>query len=171
MRQKIEIHQEKALQTADRLYEALHNLRYEGKIFLKRNIRIIQEAVDFFKEEHISYIRLDEEVIFPFLRVHIPKLEQMLDVLQAENNEFREKLAELEGLFRQLKSEASDSGRFRKIMENICDQGTYLFCLVRNHMQVKAEAVYKVMDRELHQDEKRSLYKNIADFTAGIKTT
>ena len=109
---------------------------------------------------------LDEQVIFPFLQMHIPKLEAMICFLRAERNEFKLSLANFEVLFKQLGHEKHVL-RQQKIIDQLKEKGIYAVCLMRNHIQIEIESVYKPMDQQLHQDEKKELIQKCLKYKLG----
>lgn len=140
------------------LHDAVNNLRYEGKVQLTKNLKILERVTKFLTDDLIPHIHLDEKVIFPYLEKHVPKLNPMLGFLRGEHCEFKESFKAFEKLFSQFKNKKTDSHR-RVLIEKLRDKGTYLFCLLRNHIQAENESVYRVMDEQLHKDEKQELLK------------
>jgi hypothetical protein len=144
------------LKELDELNESITNLQYEGKMSFAKNTRTIEKTTRFFKNKLYNHIELDEKVIFPYVQVHIPKLEPMLCFLRAERNEFKLSMENFELLFRQLKEEKNGL-RQQKIIDQVKEKGMYVICLMRNHIQIEIESVYKPMDLQLHQEEKKEL--------------
>ena len=91
------------LSKLDELYEATKNLQFEGKVFSRKNIKTIEKITKYLKTKLVQHVTLDEKIIFPFLEVHIPKLEPVLHLLRAERNEFETNLEIFESLFQKLK--------------------------------------------------------------------
>ncbi len=147
-----------ALVKADNFYQALSNLQYEGKVSLGRNLKEIEQSMKFFKSELSEHIKLDEEVLFPFLMTRVPKLDPMLRFLSAEHNELKSKFKIFLNLFNHVRSSV-DPSLMQNDLFRLRDEGTYLFCLLRNHFQSENAGVYQVMDRELKQNEKISLLR------------
>lgn len=150
-------HQE-VLSKLEELSDSINNLKYEGKLFFGKNTRAIETTMLFLKKKLMWHIKLDEEVIFPFIQMHIPKLDPMLGFLRAERNEFRLTLEHLETLSKQLGDE-KDGLKQQRIIDQIKEKGIYAICLIRNHIQSEIESVYKPIDRQLHLDEKKELVK------------
>ena len=154
------------LNKADELYAAVSGLQCEGKISLERNLLKIQRVMDFLKEKLLPHIELDEEVVFPFLERHIPKLDPMLRFLRSEHSEIRSNLAELEVLISKMRQQRA-AVRRNRIITQIKEQGTYLYCLMRNHIQTETESVYKELNKRLDTGEKKKL---LEEYTAQKKT-
>lgn len=147
--------------TLDKTYqmdEILTNLRYEGKASFGKNLKQADALMHFFNKELTEHVKLEEEVVFPFLERHLPKLESVIHLLKAEHEDFRRNLRSFQFSFGELSREK----RIERI-EKIKELGTYLIYLLRNHIQAETESVYKVVDRELHSDEKRELAGKIRE--------
>ncbi len=144
------------LQKLDVLYEATKNLRFEGKPSSGKNTKAIEEVIKYLKKKLFQHMQLDEKLIFPFLEVHIPKLGPALNFLRAERNEFKANLETFDSLFRKLKERKGDP-EYCKIVEELREKGIYLVGLMRNHIQAENESVYKMVDQQLHGDEKKQL--------------
>ncbi len=149
---------ENVLGKLDELNESINNLQYEGKVFVGKNIKAIEKTVSFLKKKLLQHIELDEKIIFPYVQKHIPKLDPMLSFLRAERNEFKLTLKDFESLFKQLKDE-KNALKQQKIIDQMKEKGVYAICLMRNHIQIEIESVYKPIDRELHTNEKKELIK------------
>ena len=142
------------------LYESIQNLQYEGKVSFQKDIKDIEEIVRGLKKILFAHMSLDEGVIFPFARRHIPRLDPMISFLNAERNEFRNQLETFEFLVGKLTEEES-ALEHEKIFGQLREKGVYVVCIMRNHIQAESEGVYKVLDQELHVREKAELYKFI----------
>ena len=148
------------LSQIDQLTSALQGLHYEGKASLGKNIKEVEKALVFFHKELLPHIVLDEEIIFPFLEKHIPKLQPMLSFLKAEHSEFAESLHSFEKIFRRLQEEPGEQ-KSRAIIEQLREKGIYLNCLIRNHIHTESEGVYRAIDEDLKKEEKRQLLEAI----------
>lgn len=144
------------LKITDELYEALNNLNLGGKMFFTKNMKIISADIRFFKKELFPHINFDEKIIFPFVSMHIPRLENMLYFLRAEHVEIKNNFSTFEGLFKKLHSKKEKKPHFRDINRFI-DRGTYLFCLLRSHIQTENTSVYKEIEKQLNRREKEEL--------------
>lgn len=137
------------LENLNRLYDALHRLRYEGKMNTGKNLSEIRTLTAYFKREMIGHMKQEERVLFPFLCTHIPRLQPMLRLLSADHKEFRDGLA---GLEKNIKTGKADL---------IAEQGTYIVCLLSSHMWVESHSLYKAADKELRLNEKRTLIRRM----------
>ncbi|MBI4394882.1 MAG: hemerythrin domain-containing protein [Candidatus Omnitrophica bacterium] len=151
---------EEILQRTNRLNDILTNLRYEGKPSLGKNLKEVRETIQFFNQEVIQHVKLEDETIFPFLETHIPKLESVIHLLHAEHEGFKRNLKSFESLVKELEKNSSEPNH-GKTLEKIRELGTYLVYSIRNHMQAEDESVYKLIDQELRPNEKQELMKRM----------
>lgn len=150
----------------DRFRDILTSLRYEGRPSLGRNLKNIREVLKFFNQELVPHVRLEEEVLFPFLEVHIPKLESVIHLLQAEHEDFRRSLRNFEFLLNELEKETADQDlNHGHTIEKVRELGTYLIYLIRSHLQAEDESVYKIVNQELRSSEKKELEQRIKKCT------
>lgn len=156
------------LQKLDDLNDSISNLQFEGKVFFGKNTKAIEKTVQFLKKKLLRHIELDEEVIFPYVQMHIPKLYPMLCFLKAERNEFKLSIKNFEFLSQQLRGEKNEL-RQQKIVDQIKEKGIYVVCLMRNHIQIEIESVYKPLDQELHLDEKKELITKCLKYRLKIR--
>ena len=147
------------LQEADHLYDVLTNLRYEGKVNFGKNVTKVGKILKFFNEKLIPHIAVDE-TIFPFLETHIPKLEPMIRLLQGEHKEIKVNLEVLSFLLEELVSE-KDEHKHPQMVERLRDKGIYTVYLLRNHIQVEDEGVYRTIEEDLKPEEKKELLRKI----------
>ena len=150
------------LERADRLYDAITNLRYEGKAAFGKNMTEAGKVLEYFNEELVSHMKL-EDTIFVYIETHIPKLESVIRILQAEHKELKVNLEVLGFLFRELSEEKNETRRTQTV-EKLKDKGTYFVYLLRNHIQAEEESIYRTIDQELHADEKKEPQRRIDQF-------
>ena len=148
----------KTLQNLNRFYEVLKNLRFEGKQDLGKNISEIREFVSYFKREIGAHMREEEKILFPFLQTHVPRLEPMVCLLLSEHEDFRNCLNYLTLFLSDFGKTGSDKAR---LIHGLNEQGNYLVCLLRCHMWLETQSLYRAADRELHRSEKKQLIKQI----------
>jgi len=146
------------LQKLNRFYEVLRKLRYEGKLALGKNLSEVNVFVSYFKRELDGHMHDEEKILFPFLQTHIPRLEPMIYLLLSEHDDFRNSL-------KSLRASLSEFKRYKSIkpdtIDKICEQGTYLICLLRSHMWVESHSLYRAADKELRLSEKQKLIRQI----------
>ncbi|MBI4372939.1 MAG: hemerythrin domain-containing protein [Candidatus Omnitrophica bacterium] len=147
-------------QETDRFQEILTHLRYEGKACIGKNLKEVRETLKFFNSEVIQHMKFEEETLFPFLEVHIPKLESVIHLLHAEHEDFKRNLKSFELSIRELEKDASEPND-GKTLEKIRELGIYLIYLIRNHIQAENESVYKIINQELRPSEKQELKRRI----------
>ena len=148
------------LRKLDFLQESIQNLQYEGKASFQKNMRNIGQTVDYLKALFLRHMDLDDEVIFPFARAHVPRLEVMITFLNAERHELRSQLETFEVLFHHLTADTPWE-EHERITGQLKEKGVYVVCVMRNHIQTESEGIYNVLDRELHGCEKKQLVRLI----------
>ena len=151
----------KALEEADRLYRVLNNLHYEGKAMVGKNVNEAREVLLFFRTELAEHVELEDKVLFPFLETHLPKLETLISLLRSEHEDFRRSCQDFELALMELVSERRDATQ-PGILERIRETGIYLVYLLRNHVHVEQEGIYKVAERDLRAEEKQELARRMA---------
>lgn len=151
------------------LEEALIGLQYEGKISSFSYIKRIDSIVRFLKGKFQEHSWLDEKVVFPFLLKHIPRLSPSLHFLEMESHDFRVLFGKFDRILIVLKGKKRVLIRSRMI-EELCEKGVFLLCLVREHIQLEKDIVYQAIFHELKQYERNSLQKEIELFLTKCQT-
>ena len=149
---------ETTFQKLNQFYEVLKKIRCEGKLTLGQNLTEANKLIIYFKRELDDHMRDEEKILFPFLQTHVPRLEPMIYLLLSEHEDFRNNIKSLRMALTEFKKhELIKPGT----LDKICEQGTYLICLLRSHMSVEGNSLYKVADKELRLSEKRKLIRQI----------
>lgn len=153
---------EETLQKIGELREVLVNLRYEGRHQLGKNLKQAQGVLAFFNGELVHHVEGEEEIVFPYLRNHIPRLEPLVLLLSSEHEEFKKSLRSFEFWLKQLEKTQGnlDHGR---LVEKVRETGNYLTYLLENHLEEETGILYRVAEQELRPSEKRELYKRIRE--------
>lgn len=159
----LETSHSKATRQTNRLYDLAINLRYEGKLSLGKNLKEIGRIVEFFQRELKGHVRLEEDVIFPFLETHVPKLESVVRLLHSEHEDFQAHVENIELQLQAFSKEKNDIQR-SKIIEKMRESGIYLVYLLRNHIQEERHSIYKAIDEELRREEKKDLELQIRQY-------
>ena len=157
---------DETLKETDRLHAVLTRLRYEGKPSLGKNLKEAREVQSFFEDEVVHHVRFEEEAVFPFLKTHVPRLEPMIWLLQAEHQDFRFNLETFKSRLEELEKTRKDKSR-AQVLEALQETGTYLVYLLRNHLRAENEFLYQVIHRELKREEKNQLAHKIAQYRDG----
>ena len=153
-----------ALENADRLHDLVTNLRYEGKFSVGKRLREVRKIIEFFNRELLKHVELEEEVIFPFLEAHIPKLESIINLLHAEHEDFKLNLENFQFQLLALLKAKNDAER-AKVIEKVREKGTYLTYLLRSHIHEENASVYQAIEQQLRQNEKKELERKIQQRT------
>ncbi len=150
-----------ALRKVEHLDRALTRLHYEGKAMVGRNVNEAREVLLFFTSELAEHVELEDKVLFPFLEMYLPKLGTLISLLRSEHEDFRRSVQQFELALLDLTTERRDA-RQPGVLEQVRDAGLYLVYLLRNHVHVEQEGIYKVVERVLRRDEKQELARRLA---------
>ncbi len=161
----LEENHDEILKKADQLYDALTNLRYEGKVAFGRNINKVEKMLGFFNDRLVPHMKV-EDIIFSFLGTHIPRLEPVLRLLEVEHREIKTNLEVLEFLLKELSEEKLEPKRTQTI-EKLRDKGIYFIYLLRNHIQVEDDSIFQTSAQELRAQEQKDLLKKIKECSEG----
>ena len=156
----LESEHKNTLETISTFQDVLTKLRYEGRANFDKNVKEIQQTIQFFNSELSPHISLEENIIFPFLQKHIPKLEPIIHMLQSEHADFHENLENFHLLMKNLLNADRDEEQLQ-VVEKIRQVGTYLVYLLSNHIRTEDRSIYNVMARELKAIEKRELAEKL----------
>ncbi|MBI4358800.1 MAG: hemerythrin domain-containing protein [Candidatus Omnitrophica bacterium] len=136
--------------------EAASNLQFEGKTSIGRNLKQVRSSLDFFRSSLLQHIDLEEKILFPFLKLHIPKLESVIHLVVTEHEDARRNFDDLELFLDSLSNQMSEMDR-AKMMKKVQDTATYLVYLLKNHLRVEDKGIYEVAGHELKVEEKKEL--------------
>ena len=159
--------QKNVFKKLDQFHELLKKLKYEGKRFQPRNIRTAEGILHALKNSYAVHKKIDDDIIFPFLDRHIPRINPFLRLLTAERSEFFNILRDCEGLLQEFKNSRRPSTQ-SGILDRLSDKGIYAIVLIRNHIQMEMENVYKVIDEELRPVEKDRLVASLKKYLSDI---
>ena len=140
------------LQTADRFGRSLTNLQYEGKMSFGKNWKEACQSLRSLDDRFTSHRVLEEEIIFPFLQTHVPKLESMILLFKSENQDIKKNLEHLTLLLQDRVGDQNDTEKLKRF-EKIHKIGTYFAYLIRHHFQTKNNNFYKNALDSLSPDE------------------
>ncbi|MBI3291801.1 MAG: hemerythrin domain-containing protein [Elusimicrobia bacterium] len=143
------------------LQEALAGLKYERRGLLAKNLAAIQDVSDFLERTVIPHMRLEEQVGFPYLERHIPKLGGPIHVLIMEHQDFRDKHAELRASLPRGRDNAGEPTP--EVLKQLEEVGTYVVLLVRNHIRQEREILFAVAEAALKPSEKAQLLQALQE--------
>ncbi len=143
---------------ADKLHGALTKLKYEGRMFNARNLKSAREAVDGLGSILKRHCCLHEEVLFPFLKTHIPRKEAPIHFLEAEHGDIQKNSSRLK---KDLKKNELDPVLSGKIYE----RGIYLISLFQHHLSFEHKNIVEPFRSELRRDEIESIRRRIDNWT------
>lgn len=149
-----------ALDLIEQLDTALIGLQFEGKTSVGRHLKQVHSVLDFFLERFAKHTELEEQIIFPYLASHIPKLDSVLPLLCSQHEEFRKSIEDLQVLIDLFSNRTSALDQAKTVLK-IREIGTYLIYLLRHHIEVEHQSIYKLIETELRPDEKKELQKKL----------
>ncbi|MBI3292058.1 MAG: hemerythrin domain-containing protein [Elusimicrobia bacterium] len=115
---------------------------------------------DFLERIVVPHMVLEEQVCFPYLEMHIPKLGGPIHVLTMEHQDFQNKHKALKAT---LQSGNPDPELLRQEqLKPLEETGTYLVMLLRNHIRQEQELLFKAADELLTPEEKTALLTAIS---------
>ncbi len=151
---------------SEKLYSALTQLRYEGRLQERRNIRRVEQSVRILYGSLKKHISVQERVIFPFFERHIPRYELAIQLLKAEHQDIRRCCEVLQKSASGIKAapRTPDCGR-------IYNQGIYLTALLRHHFEFENQSVLTPAAQGLTKAEKITLRRSKAKKRGVIRVT
>ncbi len=168
--QLLEKEHQQALEQIDQLDVALVGLQFEGKTSVGRNVKQIRSVLQFFLRRFIKHTEREEQIIFPFLTSHIPRLVSVFPLLCSQHQEFRKSTEDLQLLVSVFSNYKSNLDQTRTT-EKIREVGTYLIYLLRHHIEVECQSIYKMINCELRRDEKEELERRLKNHTVKLVQT
>lgn len=154
-------------QKLNQFQDLLKRLQYEGKLTQGKNIQTVEGVLETLKLSYDAHKKIDDEVIFPFLDRHIPRINPFLRLLTAERVEFLALIKDCEALLQKFKNSRGQNTQ-PGILDQLGEKGIYAIALIRNHIQMEMENVYKVIDKELRPAEKNQLAAAVKKYLSGI---
>ena len=151
---------EETLQKTNRLQEVLTHLRYEGKASLGKNLKETDRLLEFFDKDLVEHVRLEEEIIFPYLASHIPKLGLLISLLRSEHTDFKRNLGEFKFWLGEMRKKKNGPS-LGKMIEKVKEAGIYLAYLLQSHVQEEGKILYDIASRELSSEERRDLVRKV----------
>lgn len=147
----------------DRIFsldEMLRGFCYSGETAYQENLIQMNEVSKFFSREWNKHMTIEKEILFPFAIAHLPQIRPAIDFLESKHAEYRKKLQELRTRYDDFKWAVGDEGR-KKAVEKFQNLGISLAKLFNEYIEIEAKNVYKVLDRELSEDDKLELMRKI----------
>ncbi len=141
----------------DCVSDILIGLRYEDRPWFDKNIiKKAKKVLQLLHAELFHHCCVEEKIVFPFAKSHLPKLESVIRFLEAEHQDFKKHVRHLNHLFNHPSnmSAGEESGAW---IQKVNEAGNYFIYLLRRHLEVRHENIDKAIDQELREDEKREL--------------
>lgn len=153
------------LQKSNYLLNRLEILNFEGKVYLRQKLQGLQSTIKEACDSFALYIKVEEEIIFPFLGMHIPRLAPHIHLFRRENVEITKTLKEIDRLLKLILSVQNTKER-RKHMGILGEKTTFLHYLMVSYFELEDNNLYKSIGKELHADERDLLFRKLIDCRA-----
>ena len=115
----------------------------------------------------IPHMRLEEEVLYPYLETRIPRLAGPIQILQMEHDDFRKRIGILKGFLSAGKEAGVSSfDSWHAGVEQAC---LYIVTLLRNHVFQEDEILFKKARGILTTDESKTLSAKISSAKRQIR--
>lgn len=151
-------HEEKEMVSrVESFHKNIIYLKSEGKVRQEKNIKAARKSLQLLIKTLNRHHLLQEEIIFPYLLVHIPKYESMIRFLRSDHQDIHKNKVKLNGLLQRISRNSVSPEQVKRI-----DQlGAYLVCLVGHHVELEKENIYKAIQKELRKDEKKEVNQKV----------
>jgi len=156
----------RALGQIDHFGKVLNHLRFEGIPKFGKNVKDANDVLEFFEQELSEHLELENQILFPYLETHIPRLEPVIRLFYADHAGFKENLGHFRTLLRKVSAAKRKALKNTELMENLRETGTCLIYLLKRHLQAESASVYRAIEKELRSDEIKDLAKKIASTSA-----
>lgn len=143
----------------ENLEKVLVHLRYEGKVHRGKNIKNAKQTMEALSKTLKKHRNFQEEIIFPYLLVHIPKHESVIQFLRLDHQTIRKSKVRLYRLLERLSEQKPDG-----LESKILGLGIYLIYLVRHHIELERSSIHKAVKHELKLDEQMDVAKKAKDW-------
>jgi len=148
------------LNVLGRMSDMLVGFRYEGKPSFGKNVKKAKSMLRLLNQEWAQHAWFEEKILFPFIGVHLPKLESMILVLKADHLDFKKVTRQLRSLLNRMSAMNSVS-RYGEWIQQVNESGTYLIYFLRHHLEARKEGIEKIIESELRENEKKELASRI----------
>lgn len=152
----------KDLEALEEILDILTRLRENRQFSYEKNLWDLRGACLIFQKKLLRHIEVQEKVVFPFLEVHIPKLEPAIHVLKGEHTMSKEKFRHL--ILDALRM-AEEEGREKTgFLERLSGAATSASFFLRRHLELEGMTIQKAMTRHLRRDEHQELASHLATY-------
>ena len=166
MLKQLEITDREVVNKADELRTLLRRLTYiVDEEACRPVLSELSGVLDFFAEEIFVHQRLEENVLFPFLKVHIPRLEHTIHLLYAEHRDFRRDFTTIRNLYQRLLIAKRLSVR-SDIITKLYTIGSCFLYLLRYHAEVESQYIHDAVQIELLEEERAILEERLCQYAA-----
>ena len=144
------------LRKVEQFRQILARLKYEGEPLLGGNVKRFRGILNFFNSDVMDHILIEEKVLFPFLKFHIPKMEMTIHLLLADHEDFKRDVRVLGKLLTRLERSTTAASR-SGIIGSLQETGMHLVYLLRHHVDVESKSIYRD-ERLILQERLRKMF-------------
>lgn len=141
----------------EKFYEILTHFRYEGKVCRGKNLKAVRGAIQELTSKLRAHKTLQEKIIFPFLKKHIPRQEAVAHVLETEHEDIAVSQRSLKVSLSKLSKNSDDHAAAGAAYQT----GIYLVALLRHHLKFEKKILHQSLLKELLKQEKREVSTRI----------
>lgn len=152
------------------LAKQVASVKKDWQIIQKKGFRIIpqhsktENSLVSLEQKIKCHIDVQEHVIFPFLKKHIPACKPFLLLFCSEHREMIHSLNKLEFWLDRAKRNSS-SGKPSDDVEEINEYTSFLFCLCHHHLTAEDQTLFEKLQIQLTKSEKVVLDRLIQTHT------
>ncbi len=133
----------------------LKKLRYEGRAWFEGNLSSVRARFMDFQDKLRSHFQVEESIIFPFFRRHIPRTDAPVDLFSSEHREIMVLMRTVMEIIRTVELSPALLCPGQETVR-LSEMGVYLTSYVRHHLAVE-NAILKKAWGELRSCEKEAL--------------
>lgn len=144
---------ERIQQVLEDLKIFLDALTSEGTPVLTKNMKALRVISEKTGSLVLDRLEMEENVLFPYAQMHVPKLEMVTGILESEHENVRRALKDLKCAL--WESAAGPLIKSVNHLQKIKVKGYYLIYIVRDLLVKKEKSFYHVLNNELDEEEKK----------------
>ncbi|MFT5207430.1 MAG: iron-sulfur cluster repair protein YtfE (RIC family) [Candidatus Omnitrophota bacterium] len=136
--------------------------------FMRGCLLDIQASLARLVKDMTNHIKLEENIFFPFVSTHIPRLDMSIHLLKSEHGDIFNELSYLDdALIRGLKS---SQGCVSDVFDELHKIAACLMNIVRHHVNIESRSMHMAIFAYLKPRELNLLNKKLDDYSLQIKS-
>ncbi len=115
-----------------------------------------------------NHIKIEENILFPFVTMHIPRLDMSIHLLKSEHGDIFNELSYLDdALIRGLKS---SQGCVSDVYDELHKISTCLMTIIRHHINIESRSMHMAIYAYLKPDELNLLNKKLGNYLLQVES-